>query len=230
VLQDITFEVRKGEVAAIVGESGAGKTTLLDLVPRFYDPQQGCIEVDGIDLRRIRRASLLDHIAVVTQQTFLFNRSIADNIRSGRKHATFEEVQEAAKVAKIHDFVVSLPQGYDTVVGELGVKLSGGQRQRIAIARAVLKNAAILILDEATSALDSESERQVQEALNNLMQGRTTFVIAHRLSTIQHADKIVVLKAGRIVEMGTHAQLLAANGEYRRLYQTQFGGIGGNPA
>ncbi|MDR4506193.1 MAG: ABC transporter ATP-binding protein/permease [Candidatus Scalindua sp.] len=223
VLKDINLAVKRGELIAIVGKSGAGKSTLLDLIPRFYDTVSGVIEIDDIDVRRIKRDSLLDQIAIVNQQSFLFNRSFADNILCGRKDATPEEVMNAAKAANIHNFIMSLPMGYDTVVGEQGVRLSGGQRQRITIARAILKNAPILIMDEATSSLDSESERLVQDALDNLMEGKTTFVIAHRLSTIRHADRIVVLKKGSIVEVGTHSELIKQGGEYERLHKIQFG-------
>lgn len=225
VLEHIDFTAPKGSVVAIVGESGAGKTTLLNLVPRFYDPVEGAIEVDGIDVRKITRDSLLDHIAIVTQQPFLFNRSIADNVRYGRRDADMDSIVAACKAAHIHDFVAGLPSGYDTEVGEMGEKLSGGQRQRVTIARAILKDPSILILDEATSSLDSDSEKHVQSALSNLMRGRTTLVIAHRLSTVQHADKIIVLKKGEIVEEGTHEELLAKAGEYRRLYDMQFAPI-----
>jgi subfamily B ATP-binding cassette protein MsbA len=222
VLRDINLTVEKGQIIAIVGESGAGKSTLLDLVPRFYDTTNGTIEIDGTDIRLIKRDSLLEQIAIVNQQTFLFNRSFKDNILCGRRDASSEEIEDAAKAANIHDFITTLPNGYDTVVGEQGVKLSGGQRQRVTIARAILKNAPILILDEATSSLDSESEKLVQEALDYLMKGRTTFVIAHRLSTIRHADKIVVLKNGCIVEIGTHDELIEKEGEYKKLYRIQF--------
>lgn len=222
VLRDINLTVEKGQIIAIVGESGAGKSTLLDLVPRFYDPINGTIEIDGTDIRLIKRDSLLEQIAIVNQQTFLFNRSFKDNILCGRRDANSEEIEDAAKAANIHDFITTLPNGYDAVVGEQGVKLSGGQRQRVTIARAILKNAPILILDEATSSLDSESEKLVQEALDYLMKGRTTFVIAHRLSTIRHADKIVVLKNGCIVEIGTHDELIEKEGEYKKLYRIQF--------
>jgi len=225
VLSDINLEVKKGEMIAFVGRSGAGKSTLCDLLARFYDPTKGSIEIDGVDLCRIKRSSLLDHIALVGQQTFLFNKSIAENIRYGKRDATMDEIIRAARAANIHDFIESLPEGYDTQVGEMGVKLSGGQRQRLAIARAILKNAAILILDEATSSLDSESEKLVQGALENLMKGRTTFLIAHRLSTVQHADRIVVLKKGRIIQIGTHEQLMKEGGEYRRLYELQFADV-----
>ena len=222
VLKDINLTVEQGRIIAIVGESGAGKSTLLDLVPRFYDPVNGTIEIDGIDIRLLKRDSLLDLIAIVSQQTFLFNRSFRDNILCGRRNATTTELEDASKAANIHDFIINLPNGYDTLVGEQGVKLSGGQKQRVTIARAILKNAPILILDEATSSLDSESEKLVQEALDNLMKHRTTFVIAHRLSTIRHADRIVVLKKGCIVEEGTHDELIEKDCEYRKLYRIQF--------
>jgi len=222
VLKNINFDVKAGSIVAIVGHSGAGKSTLLDLIPRFYDPQQGSVEIDGLDLRRVTRDSLLANIAIVGQQPFLFNITIAENIRYGRRNATLEEIIEAARAANIHDFIQSQPESYDTVVGEQGVRLSGGQRQRLTIARAILKDAPILILDEATSSLDNESEKLVQGALQNLMKSRTTFVIAHRLSTVQYADRIVVLKDGEIVEDGDHKTLLAADGEYAKLYQSEL--------
>ncbi len=222
VLKDINLTVAKGQIIAIIGESGAGKSTLLDLIPRFYEPLNGSIEIDGVNIHLIKCDSLLEQIAIVSQQAFLFNRSFVDNILCGRKDASFEEIEDAAKAANIHDFITSLPKGYDTTVGEQGVKLSGGQRQRVTIARAILKNAPILILDEATSSLDSESEKLVQKALDNLMKGKTTFVIAHRLSTIRHADRIVVLKNGRIAEIGTHDELIMKEGEYKKLYSIQF--------
>jgi len=224
VLQDVNLRVRPGEVVAIVGPSGAGKTTLCDLLCRFYDPQQGEVRVSGVDLKRVRRSSLLAQVAVVTQETFLFNTTIGENIRYGRRGATQQEVESAAKAAHIHDFIAGLEKGYDTVVGERGAKLSGGQRQRVAIARAVLRDPSLLLLDEATSSLDAESERAVQEALDNLLRSdhRITFVIAHRLSTIQNADRILVLDRGRLVEEGKHESLMKNNGVYATLYRTQF--------
>ena len=222
VLKDINLTVQKGQIIAIVGKSGAGKSTLLDLVPRFYDPVNGSIKIDGTDIRLIKRDSLLDLIAIVCQQTFLFNRSFKNNILYGRRDASTEEIQDAAKAANIHNFINNLPKGYDTTVGEQGIKLSGGQKQRVTIARAILKNAPILILDEATSSLDSESEKLVQGALDNLMKDKTTFVIAHRLSTIRHADRIVVLKDGCIIETGTHDELINKESEYKRQHSIQF--------
>ncbi|TVM03833.1 MAG: ABC transporter permease [Candidatus Brocadia sp. WS118] len=222
ILKDINLTIHKGEVVAIVGKSGAGKSTLINLIPRFYDPVKGGVEIDGIDIRKIKHESLLAHIAIVSQQTFLFNRSLRENILYGRKDASDEDIYAAAKSANIHEFIITLPKGYDTVVGELGVKLSGGQRQRIAIARAILKNASILLLDEATSSLDYESEKLVQEALNNLITGKTTIIVAHRLSTILHCDRIIVMKNGSIAETGSHESLMSEEGEYKRVYQLHF--------
>jgi len=210
-------------MVAIVGRSGAGKTTLVNLLPRFYDISSGSIFIDDVDIRCVTLASLRDQIGIVTQDTVLFDDSIASNIAYGSKTATREQVEAAAHAAHAHDFIVALKHGYETVIGERGQRLSGGQRQRIAIARALLKNAPILVLDEATSALDAESELLVQEALTNLMLNRTSFVIAHRLSTIRRADAIIVLERGRVVEVGRHEDLLAyPNGTYATLYQLQL--------
>ncbi len=222
VLRDLNFEVQPGQVVALVGPSGAGKTTLVNLIPRFYDVTAGRVRLDGHDLRQLALHDLRANIGLVPQETLLFSGTIAENIRYGRPDATDAEVQDAARAANAHGFVTALPDGYGTVVGERGLKLSGGQRQRVAIARALLKDPRVLILDEATSALDSESEALVQEALDRLMVGRTTFVIAHRLSTIRNAHRILVLDAGQIVEDGAHAELLARGGLYRDLYERQF--------
>lgn len=222
VLRHINLEVHAGEVVALVGPSGGGKSTLADLIPRFYDVKEGRVTIDGVDIRDLTRQSLRSQIAVVTQFTFLFNDTVRNNIAYGAPDRPLEEVIAAAKAANAHEFIMALPQGYDTGIGELGVRLSGGQRQRLAIARALLKNAPILILDEATSSLDTESERLVQNAIEQLMAGRTVLVIAHRLSTIQRADRILVLAGGVIVEEGPHAKLLAQNAQYRRLYDLQF--------
>jgi ABC-type multidrug transport system fused ATPase/permease subunit len=206
---------------ALVGPSGAGKTTLASLIPRFFDVSRGRVTIDGSDIREVDLDSLRDQVAVVTQEVFLFNDRVRDNIGYGRKNCSLEEIQEAARAAFIHGVIISLPSGYETRIGEWGEKLSGGQRQRLAIARAILKQAPILILDEATSALDSESERLVQEALDHLMENCTTLVIAHRLSTIRSADRIVVLEEGRLVEQGTHDDLLARGRVYRSLIAAQ---------
>ena len=222
VLRDITLTVEAGEVVALVGASGAGKTSLVHLVPRFYAPTSGCITIDGVDIGSVSLASLRAHIGIVSQDVVLFDDTLWQNIRYGNLHASDMQVQAAARAAYAHDFVMQLSQGYDTVIGERGVRLSGGEKQRIAIARALLRNAPILILDEATSALDSASEQVVQYALANLMKDRTTFVIAHRLSTVRHASKIVVLHEGTIVEIGPHAELLAKDGYYSQLYKLQF--------
>jgi subfamily B ATP-binding cassette protein MsbA len=222
VLKDIDLTVNAGETVAIVGKSGGGKTTLVNLIPRFYDVTGGSILIDGKDIRDLSIESLRSLTAIVTQQTFLFNDTVKDNIAYGDTGKQFEDIVRAAQSAYAEDFIRALPLGYDTIIGESGVKLSGGQRQRIAIARALLKNAPILILDEATSSLDTQSEREVQNALDTLMKGRTSFVIAHRLSTIMNADRIIVLKDGRIVEQGRHEELIARSGEYKNLYEQQF--------
>ncbi len=218
----VSFTIEPGQLAALVGPSGAGKTTVTTMVPRFYDPDSGAVEIDGIDVRRVTLDSLGTQLAMVTQETFLFHTTIMENLRYARPEATEAEVTAAARAANIHDFIASLPKGYQTVVGERGYRLSGGEKQRLAIARAVLKDPTILILDEATSALDSKSESLIQEALVPLMKGRTSIVIAHRLSTILSADVILVLDRGRLVEQGTHEQLLAREGLYSSLYHQQF--------
>ena len=225
VLSDINLEVNEGLTVAIVGSSGAGKTTFVNLIPRFYEIDSGKILVDGNDVRDLTLQSLRGHIGIVPQETLLFSGTVADNISYGKQKATREEIVSAARAANAHDFISAFPHGYETEVGEKGVKLSGGQRQRVAIARAILRDPRILILDEATSSLDSESEALVQEALERLMEGRTTFVIAHRLSTIKKSDMIVVLESGRVAETGTHTALLKQKGVYHGLYQVQFKGM-----
>lgn len=222
VLKNFSFKAQPGQVIAFVGPSGAGKSTVASLLPRFYDVTDGAVIIDGYDVRDVTMQSLREQVGIVPQETVLFNGSVYDNILYGRLDATKEEIIEAAKAANAHNFIMELPEGYETKLGDRGLNISGGQRQRLAIARAILKNPEILILDEATSALDTESERVVQEALDRLMVGRTSFVIAHRLSTIKNADKILVLDKGELVEEGNHEELLAANGLYAHLYEIQY--------
>ncbi|OGW04575.1 MAG: hypothetical protein A2W77_09300 [Nitrospinae bacterium RIFCSPLOWO2_12_39_16] len=222
VLKGINLTIIKGEVVALVGSSGAGKSTLVDMIPRFHDITKGSINIDSHDIRKITLNSLRRQVGIVTQETILFNDTVKNNISYGRVDAGMDEIHKAAESAYAHDFIMEMPSGYDTVIGERGVKLSGGQRQRLSIARAILKNPAILILDEATSSLDTESEKMVQQALENLMKDRTTFVIAHRLSTVLNAGRIVVIDDGRIAETGRHDELLALGGIYKKLYAMQF--------
>ena len=222
VLRGVNLTVKPGQLVALVGESGSGKTTLVNMLPRFYDPKQGTVRIGGTNIRDVSVAALRRQIAIVTQETILFDDTIRSNIAAGIVGATDAQIEAAARAANAHNFIADKPEGYNTVVGEKGVMLSGGQRQRLSIARAILKDAPILILDEATNALDAESERVVQEELEKLMIGRTTICIAHRLSTIQKADVIVVLKEGRIVETGTHAELIQRGGVYQGLYEIQF--------
>jgi ABC-type multidrug transport system fused ATPase/permease subunit len=222
VLHDVDFRMAPGEVVALVGPSGAGKTSIANLVCRFYDPTHGRLTLDGHNLRDLQVRSLRQHVAVVLQDTFLFNMSVRENLLYGKPNATEEELFAAAKAAYAHDFITEMPQGYDTEIGERGVKLSGGQRQRIALARAILADPRILILDEATSSVDAEAEYLIQQALDEVMRGRTALVIAHRLSTIRNADKIVALDGGRIREIGRHSELLQRGGLYSQLYQRQL--------
>ena len=222
VLSEVSLTVRRGEVVALVGRSGAGKSSLVNLIPRFMDPVAGAVKIDGVDVRRLASGELRQQIALVTQEVILFNDTVRNNLAYGFDDVDEARLHAAAKAANAHDFIMRLPDGYDTLIGERGVILSGGQRQRLSLARALFKDAPILILDEATSALDSESERLVQQAIDRLMEGRTTIVIAHRLSTIRHADRIVVLDHGRIVQQGRHTALLHEGGLYKELYNLQF--------
>ena len=223
VLRDVSIDVRAGEVVALVGRTGSGKTTLADLLLRFYEPTTGTIEIDGVDLRQISRDALLAQVAVVSQDPFLFGGTIRDNIRYGKPDASDAEILAAARAGYVDEFAATLPQGYDTPVGDAGTKLSGGQRQRITIARALLKNPSLLIFDEATSSLDAKSEQLVQRAIDALLQNRTVIVIAHRLSTIRHADKIVVLEDGAVSQLGSHEELMEKPGLYRELVGIQSG-------
>src|SRR5699024_10230898 len=221
VLKNVSLHVDEGETIALVGMSGGGKSTLISLIPRLYDVTSGAIKVDGIDIRDVKARSLRDKIGMVLQDNILFSESIATNIRMGNPEATDEQVKQAAIAANAHEFIQDLPYGYDTLVGERGVKLSGGQQQRVAIARVFLKNPPIIIFDEATSSLDLESEQSIQKAMERLASDRTTFIVAHRLATITHADRIVVIEHGKIQEVGTHEQLMAKKGSYYDLYEVQ---------
>ena len=223
-VRQVSFEIKPGQLGALVGPSGAGKTSITYLLPRLYDPTEGRITLDGHDLRQVKMASLAQQIGMVTQETYLFHDTIRTNLLYAKPDATQAEIEAACRAANIHDFIASLPDSYDTVVGERGYRLSGGEKQRVAIARVILKDPCILVLDEATSSLDSQSEALIQAALERVMQGRTSLVIAHRLSTILAADLILVMDGGRLVEQGTHAELLAEGGLYADLYNTQFRG------
>ena len=222
-MRNISFSINKGEVVAIVGESGSGKSTMADLIPRFFDVDQGKIKIDGQDIKELEKKSLRNLMGIVPQETILFNDTIANNIGYGKKGINKNDLIKVAKVANALNFIENQPDGFNTVIGDRGVKLSGGQRQRISIARALLKNPPILIMDEATSSLDSESEKKVKKAIERLMKNRTVFVIAHRLSTVVNANKIILLKRGKIVEIGTHQDLLKNNKDYKKLYDVQFG-------
>jgi ATP-binding cassette subfamily B protein len=229
-LREISFEIRPGQVAALVGPSGAGKTTVTYLVPRLYDPTDGAVLLDGHDLRDLTQESLARHIGMVTQESYLFHDTLRNNLLYARPEATDAELEAACRAANIHEFITSLPEKYETLVGERGYRLSGGEKQRVAIARVILKDPRVLILDEATSHLDSQSEALIQQAMELVMRGRTSLVIAHRLSTVIGAHVILVIEAGRVVEQGTHADLLARGGPYARLYETQFNPQGNREA
>jgi ABC-type multidrug transport system fused ATPase/permease subunit len=222
VLADLTFEAQPGQTIAIVGPTGAGKTTLVNLIPRFYDPTAGRVLVDGVDARELELCALRRSVGVIFQETFLFSASVAENIAYGRPGATLADIERCARAAQAHEFIRGLEDGYDTIIGERGVSLSGGQRQRIAIARAFLMDPRILVLDDATASVDAETERLIQEAMRKLCEGRTAFIIAQRFSTVQHADLILVLQEGRIVERGTHAELVARSGFYREIFERQM--------
>ncbi|MEM4610692.1 MAG: ATP-binding cassette domain-containing protein, partial [Thermoproteota archaeon] len=222
VLKNVSFKVNPGEKIAILGATGSGKSTLVYLIPRFYDPASGSILIDGVDIKKFKLSSLRRQIGIVPQDVFLFSGTIRENIAFGKPDASMEEIARAAELAKIRDFIESLPDGYDTFVGERGVTLSGGQRQRITIARAILTDPRILIMDDSLSFVDSKTEQEIQSAINEVMKGRTTFIIAQRLSTIRNADRIMILDDGEIVEFGTHEELMARSGAYRRIYETQF--------
>ena len=222
ILHNINFEAKPGQIIALVGASGSGKSTIANLIPRFYDVTSGSISIDGIDIRNMTLASLRRHVGIVHQDTFLFSATIRENISYGKPDATLAEIQEAAKVARLHDFIMSLPDGYDTLVGERGITLSGGQKQRLSIARTILLNPRILIMDDSTSSVDTQTEYLIQQALVEALAGRTTFIIAHRLRSVQRADLILVLKDGRIVEQGRHEELLTTGGLYTQLYGLQF--------
>jgi ATP-binding cassette subfamily B protein len=222
VLKGVTFEAKPGETIALLGTTGSGKSSVINLIPRFYDTTNGKLTIDDLDIKNVKVESLRKNIGIVHQETFLFSTTVKENIAYGKPNATMEEIEDAAKVAEIHDFIASLPEGYNTVIGERGLTLSGGQRQRVAIARALLNDPKILILDDSTSSVDIETEYQIQKALQELLKNRTTFVITQRLSTIKNAHKIIVLNAGQIVEIGTHDELLNKNGFYRRIYETQL--------
>jgi ATP-binding cassette subfamily B protein len=221
IIKSLTFHVKAGEMIGLVGHSGAGKSTTINLVCRFYEPDKGTIKVDGVDISELDLQNYRSQIGIVLQDPFLFHGSIADNICYGKPGASMEEIMRAAKAANAHDFILSKPEGYDTVVGERGARLSGGEKQRISIARAILHDPRILILDEATSSVDVETEKQIQEAIQNLVKGRTTFAIAHRLSTLRNADRLFVMERGEVVEQGTHEELMAKNGVFRKLVETQ---------